>query len=350
MCGIVYVRKNNGKPATKAVIKRYENQKHRGDEGFGYLAINGDMLSEYIKTENQKNIFESLAKNESKEIIFHHRYPTSTINTKETAHPIEIKSKSLSYDYYIVHNGVITNDDELKAKHNKEGYEYSTELIQKWRHQKNTIKSYMQYNDSECLGYELAKELDQFTKGSNTVGIPQVRGSIAFICLQVYKNTSKIKNMFFGRNGGNPLKLHHDINILSITSEGQGENIDTDILYQIDYNDKYTIKKSVFTIGTHYVQPTYNYGYRTYDHGYGNSDMFDNSISTNKSKTHDVKDINEYYDLLGQKYHLESERERLVSKIGDLSDDELNELEDIDIEIDTLEFEISKLEGSDIMY
>lgn len=266
MCGIVYTLRMDKKPAKKMVAKRYQKQKHRGSQGFGYVSVKGDRIQDYVKATTEKKILELLDSSESSHLLFHHRYPTSTENFSETAHPIKVSLPTSKYDYYVVHNGVISNDDELKEKHDKEGILYGTEIVQKWRskNHNHVISKMTQYNDSECLAIELAKYFDG--EGSKD-GIPQVRGSIAFIAYKVDRASKKILRVFFARNSGNPLNLEYAKGKhLVLSSEGNGSPILTDTLYCLHLDKVYTdetkcIENIPFKCGTYGVPvTTYNYG------------------------------------------------------------------------------------------
>ncbi len=230
MCGIFYVKRFDGSQANKMVAKRYQSQKTRGSDGFGFVALEGGMIKEYLRVMTEEKILEALDNQKATEILFHHRFPTSTPNFPETAHPIRVSHQSLKHDYYLIHNGIITNDTDLKEEHEAMGYKYTTELMKKWRSKKNTIKQVRYWNDSESLAIEMAMAIDM-EKDS----IP-VKGSIAFICLQVAKNSRKASKLFFGRNAGNPLKMEVQRGkFIALASEGQGKMIETDKLYSFDY-------------------------------------------------------------------------------------------------------------------
>lgn len=158
-----------------------------------------------------------LVKYDSSLILFHHRYPTSTINVKRAAHPFSTKSYFGNDQYILVHNGHISNSRELRAKHKEMGIKYQSKLKDG------------SFNDSEALLWDLALVLQG--KQSEL----EARGGIAFICLQLKKG--KVVKMHFGRNN-NPLNIFRDNNTLKLSSEGEGKPIDPQELYSFNLKAK----------------------------------------------------------------------------------------------------------------
>lgn len=249
MCGIAFVMKKDGRPAIKQLIKAYEKQKSRGQEGFGYVAFTDGEIDDVFRSATETGIYTSLKKLDSKGILFHHRMPTSTPNFKEGAHPIYVSNARLKYDYYVVHNGVIRNDTFLKEKHEKLGYKYTTEMFKEevWTTRDETYKEkdrVVQFNDSEALAIEVAEAIEN---GKDSV---DAYGSIAFICMQVEKaspdDNVKIINIFFGRNT-NPLNLEDNDHFLKLTSEGGRYEITPHTLYGYNMETKkLTIRNCIF--------------------------------------------------------------------------------------------------------
>ncbi len=248
MCGIIYVKRLDGKRASRMINKRYRNQKSRGKEGFGYVAIDDGYVTNFVKAEEEKQIMDAVLKESVNEILFHHRYPTSTPNYWQCAHPILVTHPSLKHNYYVVHNGVITNEDVLHDKHMTEGFIYNTKVVQKvtdcWG---TVIEDTYRFNDSEALAIELAKDLDGEQKG-----IDQVRGTIAFIALQVNKETKQTTKIFFGRNFGNPLKIDIDENYICLSSEGKGVDAKEHELHAIDLVTVQAEVPKPYKVGTSY--------------------------------------------------------------------------------------------------
>jgi glutamine phosphoribosylpyrophosphate amidotransferase len=120
MCGIIYAKNLiDNHPVSNLVKILYQNQKERGQQGFGFVGLNKEQISTYRATD-EKGIIKYLNDYQHDEIIFHHRLPTSTSNTIKSTHPfiIDVENKR----YYFMHNGIIQNADKLKEKHSKKGY------------------------------------------------------------------------------------------------------------------------------------------------------------------------------------------------------------------------------------
>ncbi len=255
MCGLVFIKKTDKSFARKTVWKRYVNQKTRGSKGFGYVAMRDGKILNIERAKYENEIEKELKEENASEILFHHRFPTSTENMIEATHPIEVQNAGLEYDYYVAHNGVISNDSDLKVIHEKLGFTYTT-LIRHKTFTRLTKYSFEEFNDSEALAIELALVLDA---KKDTV---DAKGSAAFICLQAEKVTGIVKSVFFGRNHSNPLKLYREKNFISITSEGAGVEISADTLFKLDMESGLVTER-----------PLKIAGYATYtglmDDGYG---------------------------------------------------------------------------------
>lgn len=254
MCGIVYTRRIDGKIANKMVAKRYFKQKDRGSDGFGFIYL----LKNKIKTKRatyEKNILELLEKTESQEILFHHRFPTSTPNFLEATHPIKVKNKCLKYNYYGVHNGVISNADDLQKKHKKLGFNYTTWMQEKMITRKTEYYYNEQFNDSEALIIDFALYLEKKKKKI------EAEGSMAFIIIQTDKKDNPLK-IFYARNSQNPLKLYKNKDFITVCSEGSGENIEIDMLHWYNYKTK---ENGIEKIELHKELSVIN----DYDYGYG---------------------------------------------------------------------------------
>lgn len=331
MCGIVAIKRYDGNgSASKMTLKRYRNQKSRGSEGFGFLAIKDGLLTEYIRTETETDIVKHLEDNHAPEIIFHHRFPTSTPNFAQASHPIKVSSPLLKHDYYMIHNGVIWNDKALKAKHEALGFKYTTELVHRYESQGNTIFENRVFNDSEALAIELAMDIDK-----DGVGI-DVTGSIAFVVLQLKKNTQKTVKMFFGRNEGSPLKIEKSKgSFIAITSAGNGEMIPTNVLFSIDEGSK-EIESREYLVGTERTS-SYVYGAMGF-HGINdyNDDYMPNTPRGFKSTAEVLDDQDEYeYQYLKEEYTAKSKK---LAKMIDWTTKEAQELQS---EIFDLESELS---------
>lgn len=236
MCGIVagFSKKQN---INEEVLIQFEDQSSRGTNGFGSIFLDEKgKFSIYRATGQIKAILDVKLK-PTKALIFHHRMPSSSKNKISQTHPIKISSGDLKHDYYFVHNGVIRNEDERKKVHNDElGYNYSTEV----EHDSWYDKKEIMFNDSEVIGYDIARFIEDQTK------IIEAAGSVAFIMTQVDKKSQVVKQIFYGRNSGNPLKLAKTRDYIFLSSEGKGDDIKEDTLYSFKLNDyKITKKKMV---------------------------------------------------------------------------------------------------------
>lgn len=235
MCGLLYAFRQNGQGASKIILKRFQQQKNRGTEGFGYIAIKDGKIENVARFEEEKKMIKNLEKEKANEILFHHRIPTGTPNFIDMTHPIVVKNKLLKRNYYVIHNGMISNDLELKMEHEKLGFNYTTDMVKKTTYQtKNfdiTETKMHLFNDSEVLAIDLALTLENKQKEMKT------KGSIAFICLETDKRNN-IKKIHYGHNTQNPLVLEKNNDLFVLKSEGSGITIETDVLTTIDYKTK----------------------------------------------------------------------------------------------------------------
>lgn len=273
MCGIIYGKGNNGVRISKKIMKLYDKQRSRGSEGFGYVASKNGVIQEHVLKEKEADIRHMIKDSDANEILYHHRLPTSTANLYEAAHPIEVENDSLKYRYYVAHNGVITNSKELYETHNKLGFTYSTELRKETRivtrdraiHDSVEIK----FNDSESLAIELARYVEGLSKEIGT------RGSVAFIMLQVDRETAKTVKVFFGRNTGNPLYIEKN-NHLFILKSSSENGIEVEVNKVFAFEDDKITEFAKVDIGYHYkYEPTYvpnnwnnNSGYKNTSAGF----------------------------------------------------------------------------------
>ena len=294
MCGIIWIKRKDGKPAQKMALKRYKKQQSRGQSGFGYIALEKNKIVSYNRSETEEAIKTLVEKEIASEILFHHRFPTSTPNFAMSAHPIKVSNDLLKHDYYVIHNGVIYGDSELKKNHEKLGFKYNTELVKTWKSFDKVVCEETCWNDSESLAIELALDLDKDGKGV------EVDGSVAFIALQTAKNSSKTLKMFFGRNDGSPLKINSDKHFLSITSEGGGEIVKTHTLGTLDYKtDEITYRP--YVVGDDWSNRVarqraigFTSGYSGYSHGgtawgYSRDEWEGNDLIEDEADYHELK-------------------------------------------------------------
>lgn len=223
MCGLVGVWSKKGRPVKDRVIDLYTRQKKRGTDGFGYLAIHKGKLVNIGRAKTEAGIKSLLNKETAEIILFHHRFPTSTVNTIGTTHPIKVENDELEYDYYFAHNGVITNHSWLKSVHEKLGYIYHTEHteVESVRYSDGRVEliedKKVKYLDSEALAIELARFCDGKSDEIDA------RGAVAFWGIRLIKGTNDVDRIYFGKNMGRDLKTDRNRKFFSISSETGGD-------------------------------------------------------------------------------------------------------------------------------
>lgn len=237
MCGLVGLFSKKGRPVGQQVFSLYKSQHTRGKEGFGYLAISDDWkLLAVNRAKTESGIKELIMKDKAPIILFHHRMPTSTKNTIGTTHPIFVSSKELEYDYFFAHNGVITNKDMLKKKHEALGYIYTTEFAELLtaKYNDGTVEALGStaavFNDSESLAIELARYIEEL---SDKV---EIFGAAAFWGVALDKGTNQIRHIYYGKNQGRDLKVTRNKKYHGISSE-TGHDIESMKLYSYDLGD-----------------------------------------------------------------------------------------------------------------
>jgi len=227
MCGIIYYKSFTGHAVNRSVLKHYLRQKERGHEGFGFVGVSKRKLMICRATRERK--IKKYLKNPYSEILLHHRLPTSTSNTIKTTHPIVVSQPICNNKYYLVHNGIMQNDTELKAKHEKMGIVYQTTQYSQYMTFWGRPENRYEFNDSEALAYEIALFLDGKQKGI------EARGDVAFICLETDMSNNALK-LHFARNNGSPLEMKRDAEFMVIASENvTNQDIPPNILYSYDY-------------------------------------------------------------------------------------------------------------------
>jgi|SRR5882724_842378 len=230
MCGIIYVKHKKKSLSPASVLQRYERQRTRGIDGFGYVAVRDGMLVSEQRATTEADIVAKVQAEDATELLFHHRLPTSTPNFVEATHPIVVDNPALRYRYYVVHNGIIANAEALRTRHEQAGFPYTTVIRKEWITQHATYYEHI-FNDSEALAVELARYLEGQTP---TIA---AEGSIACIAVQVDKSTHRVRGLHYGRNEGSPLVVHDTPDFLSITSEGERthERVPAHVLRSYDY-------------------------------------------------------------------------------------------------------------------
>jgi predicted glutamine amidotransferase len=226
MCGIIYAKNlKDNHPVNDLVKILYENQKERGQQGFGFVGLNAERIDTYRAT-GERGIMKYLNECQYDEVIFHHRLPTSTQNTLKSTHPFVIDMESKRY--YFVHNGIIQNAGELKEKHAKRGIAYASE-------------EGTGFNDSEALAWDFCLWLNNQQERVEAVG------SVAFICLEVDEKANRALKLYFYRNDSDrvPLKIYKDRTLFLLASIGSYPLIKARRLYFWDYQSG-QIRKSKF--------------------------------------------------------------------------------------------------------
>jgi len=293
LCGICFVKRKDGTNANKQIKRLYFGQKDRGCEGYGFVNID-TMLHFRERFEHQ--ILSDLSKNRGSEILFHHRHPTSTTNTKETAHPI-YSGNNFTNKYYIVHNGVINNSFQLYKEHTERGLKYSTFIGIEGKEILRPI-----FNDSECLLMELGLYLEGKKQVIDT------KGSVAFILLETNKKGVPL-NLYYGRNYGSDLKFLHSDTEIIISSEGDGKDIDVHELNTYCYKTgEFSKKKLNFERG-------FATSYYDYDEDYNVTRIssYQSPIELPEEKK-DFPPQKDYLKLLTDK-ELEEEKEEAEAEV-----------------------------------
>lgn len=209
MCGIIFAFDYKGRSVNNGVLNQFDAQRRRGTQGFGLWDGTRDNI---VRSTTEDGILKWLVEKNSHMILFHHRFPTSTDNTKNTTHPISTKTH-FKYEYITVHNGHISNSWGLKSDHEELGIKYSS--IQGHR-----------FNDSEALAWDVALYLEGKQDKLKAVG------AMAFITIKL-KDGKPLK-MYFGRNT-NPLNMLDVEEGICLSSEGPGDEIKSNTLYTFDY-------------------------------------------------------------------------------------------------------------------
>lgn len=229
MCGLVYSKNFNGKPVNGWINYQFQKQRGRGTRGFGFYNRDNKHI---IKTTKEKKIISNLKRRLGSEILFHHRWPTSTDNVPNASHPFTTgkffgtENGYSGTTYILAHNGHISESKVRPCyeEHKKLGIKYSS------------LQPDGGVNDSEALLWEMALVLEG---KKEEIGLG---GSIAFICLAI--NEEKGDKLYFGRNYGSPLKIDlKEEEHLRLSSEGHGEDVETNTLFIFDPKDRLLTKR-----------------------------------------------------------------------------------------------------------
>lgn len=268
MCGIVYKQNFNGAPVNNDILQQFDLQRSRGTQGFGLF--DGKHLKRSAK---EDGILKWLIKYDSPIIMFHHRFPTSTINVKRAAHPMSTGKYFGKTQYVLVHNGVIHNASEMYKKHAADGITYSTELDDGT------------FNDSETLLWDIALTLEGKQEK------PTIEGRAAFVCMK--KVNGELVSMYFGRNAGSPLKLMYTEEQLALSSEGEGDMVTIDTLFTWDYATKKLVEQPM--VFPQYSWPSYNKP-RSIPMGNYSSSQYDDDDEYWKNRYGSYDNYDDYYE------------------------------------------------------
>lgn len=171
--------------------------------------------------------------------LFHHRAPTSSDNLCSQTHPILVSNPMLDYDYLIVHNGIIHNEDKLKTEHEELGITYSTDL---------GGTGARQFNDSESLAVDIALVLEGQKERVTA------EGSAAIIGLRLEKGGVIPLELFYARNSGNPINASRNNHYIFLSSTGRGGPVEIGKMTSIDLTTEAMEQESK----TFWI-PTYSY-------------------------------------------------------------------------------------------
>lgn len=279
MCGILYANSFNNLPVNDKIKEMYEAQKQRGREGFGIF--DGQEMN-IVHATKEERIMKWLNKYSSNLIMFHHRFPTSTINVKQAAHPFTTKKYFGDNQYILIHNGHINNSYSLKSDHEKLGINYHSIVNEVTPSGYN----YKKFNDSESLLWDFALTMEGKQEELKAYG------GMAFICVKLHKN--KLEKLYFGRNT-NPIKMQIDDEGVILSSTGDGEDAKEQTLYEFDYKTKKLTDKP-FKIPSYTIYTAKNHSYERYNSGYvdGKGSLMESS--TFDAATNAQKQLTDLYN------------------------------------------------------
>lgn len=264
----------------------YEGQKHRGNDAFGVVAF--DSGSYYVdKWIDEGSFLGSLEELKYSEMLIHTRFPTSTDNVIESAHPFIVERGDRRF--YFIHNGIINNSLELKAKHDLlgVGYEYKSLDVKSGK-----------FNDSEALAFEI---VDWVVGGC--VGEVSARGSVAMIMLEQSISSGRAVGLYYYRNDMNPLTMLKTSGVFMLASEGLPDEVESGKMFRYDYATGKVEEVGALVIGGVFgyssgwgVGGGASYGYLKSEYSGGVSDR----EWWEKSEYYDVEDnsSSSYYEAL----------------------------------------------------
>lgn len=246
MCGLIgYISKTKSNDAGRHVVTQFQDQMSRGKEGFGVVDIMKEKINIERATEPIKALMDARL-SEASVMIFHHRYPTSTVNKIKQTHPFLISHDELSHDFCVMHNGVIKNAKDLFKEHTEElGYTYSTLIAGKtYTHTQYSLSD--DFNDSESLAIEIARYFNGNIKEIGAIG------DTAFFAIRLDKETGKPIELLWGRDNGRPLEVlesEHGILIASdINDADHAETIAENTFEVLDLQKYFNSKAKVYDV------------------------------------------------------------------------------------------------------
>jgi hypothetical protein len=217
-------------------MRQYDRQKNRGQAGFG---IFDGVQQRLVRTPKERKIMSWLKKYDSNILMFHHRFPTSTINVAQAAHPHSTQKYFGKDKFVLVHNGVLYNAHALKKEHEALGIKYFSQLADGT------------FNDSEALLWDVSLYMQGFQDEL------KAEGTIAFAMM--HTENGELKKLYFGRNTGNPLRMRYDSEHLELASEGFGDNIGSNLLHIYDYESE-ALTVTPLDIPLYRSTPAYSFG------------------------------------------------------------------------------------------
>jgi glutamine---fructose-6-phosphate transaminase (isomerizing) len=124
MCGIVgYIGKKNGVEPVLAGLKALE---YRGYDSAGIACVDGDETALFKQVGEVRGLEEKITAEGGKEsglVIGHTRWATHGTPTVTNAHPHQNNDGNV----FVVHNGIIENHHEIRAKLEQHGYTFVSE-------------------------------------------------------------------------------------------------------------------------------------------------------------------------------------------------------------------------------
>lgn len=228
MCGIIgaiNLKKDTKLTVNDWCINTFEDQHKRGMQGFGIAGLTPENKIKVLRATEPTKFMYDIHNFQSRMLLVHHRIPTSTENKLSQTHPIAVFNKNLLFKYLVIHNGIISNDDDLFKIHKEEGFDYTT------YYKKQSALNYTsdEFNDSESLAIELAIIIDGLKKNKENLQL-RTQGGAAFIVMQL-SNEMMPLNLYWGKNSYNPLHIAVSQTSIRMASESKGEMIKDNVLY-----------------------------------------------------------------------------------------------------------------------